>query len=190
MQGKRKYVPGPMMLIMLCFFASASIRIGTQGMAIASETPVSDEIILDTQMACAPLEDQGSLLAFIKERQMQLLQRETEITERREILDIVEKRIATQLAILKAAEAKLASTLAIADSAAENDVARLTEVYEKMKPKNAAQIFETMEMSFAAGFLSRMKPESAAGILSEMPAELAYSVSVIMAGRNARAPTE
>jgi len=35
-----------------------------------------------------------------------------------------------------------------------------------------------------------MRPESAAGILSEMPPNSAYSISVVMAGKNANAPTE
>ncbi len=188
-----KRIIGPMQLTLGILVVSAFIRIGSQGVAIASET-AHTQTQLDEAMVCEPTDmpdvEFGSLLASIGERQEQLSERESQITERQMILDVVEERIADQMVALRAAEEKLASTLAIADSAAENDLARLTEVYEKMKPRNAAELFETMETSFAAGFLSRMKSDSAAGILSEMPAELAYSVSVVMAGRNARAPTE
>jgi flagellar motility protein MotE (MotC chaperone) len=47
-----------------------------------------------------------------------------------------------------------------------------------------------MSPEFAAGFLGRMAPEAAAAILSGMSAEAAYGISVIVAGRNANAPTE
>ena len=87
-------------------------------------------------------------------------------------------------------EAKLRATLAVADGAAEADVERLTAVYQAMKPKDAAALFETMSPDFAAGFLGRMAPESAAAILSGMSAEAAYGISVIVAGRNAKAPKE
>lgn len=189
-----KRLIGPMQLTLGILVLSAFVRIGSQGMAIASETAHTEEQLADA-MACEPSIDMASLevaplLASIHERQAQLTQRESEIAARQLILDEVEERIATQMVTLRSAEEKLAGTLAIADSAAENDLARLTEIYEKMKPRNAAELFETMETTFSAGFLSRMRPESAAGILSEMPAELAYSVSVVMAGRNARAPTE
>jgi len=177
------------MLIILCLCLSAILRVGSQGMAFAkgSTEIFAKDMAPQTCPEPAP-PDAGSLLAAIKERQDQLTNKEVAISERLQILNAVEARVAQDLEVLRAAEAQLASTLAIADSAAEKDLARLTEVYERMKPKNAALVFETMEMSFAAGFLSRMKPEFAAGILSEMPAEMAYSVSVVMAGRNARAP--
>lgn len=179
--------PGPILVILIFFSLSAVLRVGSQGMAIAEEVAAKPEEVL---MAPDPTPDVGSLLASIQERQEQLSRREEELAQRLQLLNSVEERVAQQMVVLQQAEQKLASTLAIADSATENDLARLTTVYEKMKPKNAAEIFQTMEMSFAAGFLSRMKPEAAAGIMSEMPANTAYSVSVVMAGRNANAPTE
>jgi flagellar motility protein MotE (MotC chaperone) len=87
-------------------------------------------------------------------------------------------------------EARLRETLALADGAAEADIERLTAVYQAMKPKDAAALFEAMSPEFASGFLGRMAPESAAAILSGMSAEAAYGISVIVAGRNAGAPTE
>ena len=183
--------PGPIMIILVFFVLSAVLRIGTQGMAIAEEmSHTPQEVVHEPDLIPEPTPDVGSLLATIQERQQQLTRRETEISDRLQLLNSVEDRVAEQMKVLQEAEEKLASTLAIADHAAEKDLTRLTTVYEKMKPKNAAEIFQTMELSFAAGFLSRMKPEAAAGIMSEMPADIAYSVSVVMAGRNANAPTE
>jgi flagellar motility protein MotE (MotC chaperone) len=89
---------------------------------------------------------------------------------------------------LAAAEAKLSETLSRADGAAETDLAQLTQVYESMKPKDAAKLFAAMDPEFAAGFLGRMQPASSAAIMSGMPADAAYAVSVLLAGRNAMVP--
>ena len=182
--------PGPIALILVCFFASAVIRLGSNGVAIAEVVmaPETEAVPQVSPVVLAP--DVGSLLESIRNRQEQLSRQEQEIAARQQVLNDAEARIVVQLAKLQQAEQNLAQTLAIADSAAENDLKQLTEVYEKMKPKSAAEIFATMDISFAAGFLSRMRPESAAGILSEMPPNAAYSISVVMAGKNARAPTE
>ena len=89
---------------------------------------------------------------------------------------------------LEQIESDLRKTLALADGAAENDLARLTSVYENMKPKDAAALFETMEPDFAAGFLGRMRPDAAASVMTGLSPGAAYSISVILAGRNANAP--
>ena len=193
MASNTRRAPRPTHIILSCLLISAVIRVGIGGVAIAEglATP-ADELPAKSEpfVPQVPEPEVGSLLGSIRTRQEQLFQREVEMAERQLELNVVEQRISQQLAVLKQAEQRLAETLAIADSAAEKDLKQLTEVYEKMKAKSAAEIFGTMEVSFAAGFLSRMKPESAAGILSEMPPKVAYSISVVMAGKNANAPTE
>lgn len=194
MPGSWKFGPRPTPVILMCLLASATLRFGAGGVALAEASSDNVEqgvVSAPAEVAASPPEpEMGSLLESIRTRQEQLSRREIEIAERNRELNMLEQKIAQQLAVLKQAEQQLAATLAIADSAAENDLKQLTEVYEKMKAKNAAKIFGTMDISFAAGFLSRMRPESAAGILSEMPPNAAYSISVVMAGKNADAPTE
>ncbi len=126
----------------------------------------------------------------IQQRMAALTVQEQRLADRRQVLVAVEQKSAEQLAILGAAEAKLAATLAIADEAAEKDLARLTAVYENMKPKSAADIFSTMDIGFAAGFLARMRPDAAAEIMAGLPTDKAYAISLTIAGRNADAPTE
>ncbi len=182
---------GPVQLILAGFVISAMLRLGTQGMALAGVANASASgIATQDSQVCETPPDMGSLLATLKQRQEQIAGREQKLSERRLSLDAVEVRIAAEMQALTQAQEKLAATLAIADNAAENDLNRLTAVYENMKPKDAAGVFSAMDMTFAAGFLSRMQPKAAAGIMSAMPAEKAYSISVVMAGRNARAPTE
>ena len=47
---------------------------------------------------------------------------------------------------------------------------------------------KAMEPDFAAGFLGRMRPDAAAAVMAGLTPETAYSISVILAGRNATAP--
>ena len=193
--------PGAVSLIIFLFIASVLVRITALAPAIAQEMGGMrsyDQISQsDDQQgnqiaaqACEPQGEPSVLMAAIVSRQDQITTREAYIDGREQTLKVAEARIAEQLAALRGAEERLAATLAQADDAAENDVAQLTEVYERMKPADAAGIFETMDIQFAAGFFSRMRPDAAANIMAALPADLAYSISVVMAGRNANAPRE
>jgi len=139
---------------------------------------------------CEAPPDTAQLLAAIQARQGQLDSREAQIEKRLQALAEAERRMRENTAALVAAEQKLAATLAIADQAAEADLTRLTAVYENMKARNAARVFAAMAPEFAAGFLARMRADAAADILSNMEPDAAYAISLIVAGRNARAPRE
>lgn len=140
--------------------------------------------------ACTADEDIAMILAALDERERKLDEREAAIEARLATLAEAEAEIELNMARLVEAEAELAQTMAQADEAAEADLGRLTAVYESMKPKDAALLFSQMDVGFAAGFLGRMRPEAAAEIMAGLPPEVAYSVSVVLAGRNANAPTE
>ncbi|WP_332872476.1 MotE family protein [Pontibaca salina] len=131
-----------------------------------------------------------SLLTLLQERERNLDIRERQIEDREKALQIADSAIKSKLAALVNAEENLRATVALVDGASENDLTKLTTVYEKMKPRDAAALFEEMVPEFAAGFLVRMRPESAAGILSGLSPDSAYAVSVILAGRNANAPSD
>jgi flagellar motility protein MotE (MotC chaperone) len=103
-------------------------------------------------------------------------------------LAVSQAAITARIEEMTAVENELKKTLKIADGAAEADLARLTAVYEAMKPSDAAKVFTKMAPEFAAGFLGRMAPGSAAAVLAGMPADEAYSISVLIAGRNALVP--
>lgn len=135
-------------------------------------------------------EEYRQMLTLFQERELRLEQREAEMNDRMQAVTIAETAIDRKLAELTEAEERLRATLAMADGAAEGDLARLTGFYERMKPKDSAALFEEMDPQFAAGFLARMQPEAAAGILANLSPNVAYSISVVLAGRNARAPRE
>lgn len=168
-------------LIASCFIASAALRATGVGVALAGST---------TGDAPAEALEADRFLAAIREREAQLEAEAARLAERAETLALAEERLEEQIAAFEKAQAGLEETLALADGAAERDIARMTAVYERMKPGDAARIFETMEVSFASGLLIGMKPETAALVLANMEPQKAYAITVMATGRNAAVPTE
>ncbi len=181
-------------IVLACFLGSIVVRLvsGT-GAALAQEI---DALIPDGANGatpvlvpdCAPDADLAPILERVVERESRVAAAEHGLEERLGVLAAAEGRITTRLAELKAAESALADTMAQTATAAEDDLARLTAVYETMKPKEAAKLFDAMVPEFAAGFLARMRTDAAGSVLSGMSPDKAYAVSVILAGRNATVP--
>ncbi|WP_306456516.1 MotE family protein [Flavimaricola marinus] len=139
---------------------------------------------------CGPEDTPAALIEALQEREARVVAREARIADRMQAMAVAEAEIEEKIAELTEAEDSLAALLALANSAAEDDLNRLTAVYENMKPQDAAALFEAMEPAFSAGFMGRMRPESAAAIMTNLESQTAYLISVVLAGRNANAPTE
>ena len=186
---------GTLLLIAILLIGSAIIRLGLDaGQALALQTaPAKDHAdhrpMADT-FACEPLPDFAGMLAAFQKREAVLETRESQLRARMQALSIIDQEITKKMSALEQAEDELRATLALADSAAENDLSKLTTVYENMKPKDAAALFEQMDPSFSAGFLGRMRPEAAAAIMAGLTPQAAYTISAILAGRNADVPKE
>jgi len=177
---------GALFIVAMLFATSGALRLGSgvgAALARAEDNPAVDA----EPLAC---ETPAALAEALSLREGRLSVREAALNDRQAALALADAAITERLAQLEAMEAELRATLALADGAAEADIQRLTLVYQAMKPKDAAALFGTMSPEFAAGFLGRMPPESAAAILSGMSSEAAYGVSVIVAGRNAKAPKD
>lgn len=168
---------------------SALARIVSAGLETLPGEP-EQEIPTQTSLLCPPSEEVANLLREIARRDAELEAREGAVALREQDMQVARQEITASLDALVEAEARLQSRMYQSDQASETDLARLTEVYEGMKPKDAALLFETMEANFASGFLARMRPDAASAIFSNLSAEKAYALSVVMAGRNATAATE
>jgi len=184
---------GALVVIAALLAGSALLRLGgdaSLALARAAEGVVEPKETGPGPAACEPSQDLQRMLDAFAVRDQRLKEREAALRLRRKALEAAEAEIARQIDDLARAEARLRKTVAIADTAAEEDLARLTRVYESMKPARAAALFEKMDPAFAAGFLGRMRPEAAAGIMAALPADAAHGFSVVLAGRNAGAPDE
>jgi flagellar motility protein MotE (MotC chaperone) len=191
--------PGPLGIILGVLILSAGLRAVEPGAALARD--LADRMAVPDPPApaptteppartCAENAEQAELVAAIRARSDRLDERERRLEARLAALDASEQRLKATAARLIAAEEGLAATLALADSAAERDLDRLTSVYANMKPKLAAGLFAEMAPDFAAGFLARMAPNAAADILSNLDPAEAYTISLVLAGRNARVPRD
>jgi flagellar motility protein MotE (MotC chaperone) len=183
---KRRAGRGALVILALFLASSGALRIGSDvGAAMANSTePPPVEIAVPETCAKPPV----ALALALQTRESEVRAQEVALEDRLAALALAEEVIAKRLTELQTAETDLKETLSIADGAAEEDLTRLTAVYEAMKPADAARIFATMAPEFAAGFLSRMRPEAAAAVMAGMTPDQAYSISVLIAGRNALAP--
>lgn len=185
---KNRPARGVLMIIAFLLVGSALLRAGLgAGQAIA-ENDVTDRSVSNGPMTCETPADLAGVLAALQSREQRLDMREEQIRARMQALTLADRELEEKLSSLAAAEERLRATMALADTAAEDDIARLVSVYEAMKAKEAALLFEEMSPEFAAGFLGRMRPEAAAGVLANLTPQAAYSLSVILAGRNALVP--
>ncbi|MCL3881833.1 hypothetical protein [Marivita sp. GX14005] len=195
-QPKRQPKParGTLAIIGSLLLLSAILRMATEaGQVIASEALRPSELEGEPMSESPDLARPERLKAAFKavqRREARVAERESELDQREKEIETAEISIREELGKLEQAEKSLRRTINAASEAAENDVAQLTDVYAKMKPKQAAALFEQMEASFAAGFLARMPPENAARIMAGLTPERAYLVSVELAGRNADIPLE
>lgn len=187
--------PGTLVTIALLFFLSGAFRL-FEGMTVANaaaEAPDVAKEVVKTEPAMREEVTESGLeaaMSAVRERERRVKERELELVDRSRALEVAEATVTAKLKELVAAEARLKATMAQSEVAAEDDLSRLTSVYENMKPKEATEVFSRMAPEFAAGFLGRMRPDAAALILSGLDPDKAYSISVLLAGRNANAPIE
>lgn len=187
---------GSLSVIATLLIGSAALRIaagGGEAWAKAEEhfrTPEPAQVSAPPPQVCETKEDYAAMLEAFAHRKDRLDAREKAIEARMQVLTQADRDIAAKLEELRVAEDALSRTLQFADQAAEKDVGKLVAVYETMKPKDAAALFEEMEPNFAAGFLARMQPEAAAGVMAGLSPQTAYTISVVLAGRNMDVPKE
>jgi flagellar motility protein MotE (MotC chaperone) len=181
---------GTLGVIVALLLGSVAIRIITGADAVLAENNTKLEALnVQTESVEGPEDkDLEPMFLALKRREELVEKREMKIDQRMVALNIVDARITKKISDMRRIEKELRATIALANTAAEDDLARLTTVYESMKPKVASALFSEMDADFAAGFLARMRPDSAALVLAGMPPQKAYEISAILAGRNANVP--
>jgi flagellar motility protein MotE (MotC chaperone) len=187
----RRVRSGTLFIISILLVGSATLRIGVQASTnLKRNLPEGVEQIDQAEQVETTPADLQQLLSVLRSQEQQLNRREILLEDKAKALEIADEAIDRKLAELIESEERLSTTLAMADGASEGDLSRLTDVYEKMKPKDSAALFEEMAPEFAAGFLARMRPVAAANVMAGLSPKTAYAVSVILAGRNAWVPKE
>ena len=184
----RRWKRGGILLSLGVLFAtSVVLRLGTMEFTFVSPAEASDpDPITSLAGPTAPIRAALDEVNALRDR---LATREEELDDRERAVEAAQVLIEQRLAELEAAEIRLEALIQTSDSAAEGDLARLTQVYETMDPAQTAALFMQMDPNFSAGFLTRMAPAASAAVMSELEPATAYSISVVIATRNAAAPT-
>lgn len=95
-----------------------------------------------------------------------------------------ENQLEARMGELEALHGLLEERWSLMQTTANEDVKHLSEMYESMKPDQAALIFDQMDPLFAAGFLRQISSEQAGLILANMDAGKAYEVSLSLSNLN------
>lgn len=186
MNGPRSSVA--LVVLAAGFALSATLRAGTVVAALPDRVGDGFGNPVARQDAAVRAEGALSLIAELRGERTRLAEKEKALEERAQTLESIEARLRQRLDELTAAQQRLERMAVTVDDAAGRDVRHLAEMYQTMKPKQAAVIFDRMTPSFAAGFLGAMPPDSAALILAGMDADKAYAVSLLLASRNVARP--
>jgi flagellar motility protein MotE (MotC chaperone) len=144
--------------------------------------------------ACAQSPADLAKAAGLSPGELQTLQN---LGARRGQLDDRERILDTQLQLLAAAEAKvdgkikalanmkteIKALLGQADQQQQAEVDRLTSVYQKMKPKDAAAVMATLDDKVRIPVAAKMKDAALAAILAQMPTIEAKKLTESLAHR-------
>ncbi len=184
---KRLKRGGVLVTLGAVFAISIGLRLSTMDFELVSAASASDPVPESTVVGpTSPIRSAMDEITMLRDR---LLAREEELADRERAVEAAQILVEERLAELEATEIRLEALIQVSDTAAESDLQRLTEVYETMGPDQTAALFSQMDPNFAAGFLTRMSPAASAAIMAELDPAYAYSVSVVIATRNATAPT-
>lgn len=123
------------------------------------------------------------ILQQLSERRKKLDQREQALDRRESLLKAAEKRLKQDVARLQKLKAEIETLLVDYDKQQDRQLTRLVNIYEKMKPDDAARIFENLDMEVLLKVIDRMNERKTAPILAEMQAKRAQTLTLELAKR-------
>ena len=116
-------------------------------------------------------------------RRGQLDDREKALDTQLQLLAAAETKVDAKLAAVTAVKAQIQALLGQADQQQAADVDRLTLVYQKMKPRDAAAVMATLDDRVRIPVAAKMKDAALAAILSQMPTLEAKKLTESLAQR-------
>lgn len=109
-----------------------------------------------------------NLLQDLTKRRHELDQRERAIDMREKLLAAMSKRLDAKIAKMRTLQASLKKLLAERQAQHSQRIKSLVEVYQHMKPKDAARIFSRLDMPILLEVVSKMSESKLAPILAAM----------------------
>ncbi|UUX50481.1 hypothetical protein NUH88_02050 [Nisaea acidiphila] len=123
------------------------------------------------------------LLQDLSKRRKELDAREQAVIQKEGLLTAAEDRIEKKIVELEAVRAEIESLIKTYDEQEEEEIKGLVQIYEKMKPKDAARIFDELDMDILLRVFDRMKASKSAPVLANMRPQKAKEVTSRIAER-------
>lgn len=130
-----------------------------------------------------PSTEERQLLTQLRDRREALERRERQLDLQEQTLQGVEKRIDEKISALEILEGQIKQHLRIFDEQEAAQLESIVQVYQQMKPKNAAARFERLNLEIQVDLATRMAGRKFAAILSAMNEDAAMRLTTELATR-------
>lgn len=148
----------------------------TEGKAVPS--PIEPEFD-PTRLTDAELD----ILQKLADRRAELSKRSEQLDTREQLLLATERRLEIKIRELARMQETIRSLLKQHDKEKEAQMRSVVKIYEKMKPKKAAQIFEQLDIGVLLDVIERMKESRTAPIMAQMSPARAKTLTSELAKR-------
>jgi flagellar motility protein MotE (MotC chaperone) len=146
----------------------------------AKDAPKETGKPASTEMCAAP----EQVMTLIQEERKTLDDRSKKIDEEQAKLELAKERIKVEMQNLANLKQELVLLVEKSQTRHDDDVAKLVQLYQTMKPKEAAEIMNALDLDIAVTVLAEMDNRNAAPILAKMNPEKARAVSKVIMERN------
>ena len=123
------------------------------------------------------------LLQDLSKRRKELDAREQTVIQKEGLLTAAEDRIDKKIGELRKVRTEIEGLIKTYDEQEEKEIKSLVQIYEKMKPKDAARIFDQLDMSILLRVFDRMKASKSASVLANMRPQKAKELTSRIAER-------
>ncbi len=141
------------------------------------ETDWADPTVVDMQFT----ETQSKVLMELKERRIELDDREARADQREALIKVTEKRIEEKISELDSLRQEIIELLGNQSEEEEARMQSLVKIYSGMKPKDASAIFNNLDMDILLQVVSRMSERKSAPIIASMDIQKAQELTTLLA---------
>jgi len=132
-----------------------------------------------------PDSEEMEIIMQLRQRRELLENRERNLNLQGQLLASTEKRIDDKILQLQTLEVKIKEHLRLFDEREDGQLKSIVEVYEKMKPKDAAPRFERLDIQIQLDLVTRMKAAKVAALMEKMSPKAATDLTKELATRAA-----
>lgn len=127
--------------------------------------------------------EEVQVLQALGARREALDARSADLDTQAQVMAAAEQRIGERLTELRALETQVAALLGQLDEQEEQRLARLVNVYERMRSRDAAEVMNQLEMPVLLEIAQRMRPQNLAEIMGRMDPARARELSIQLAAQ-------